>query len=137
MEKTTTLQKREIEMTAGWDMKPNYGQHGLEMRFIVRGSRGAVVFTIFTDWMPSGPVGMVIDGKPIFPMAADLGYHALEPQYDGQKKQRDCKYIGTDCYYDGSSLNGEPFLKALLNGGSEPVFDMLDGYYVEVFGERP
>lgn len=33
------------------DPKKNYGVHGVELKFILKGEEGAVQFVIFTNWM--------------------------------------------------------------------------------------
>ncbi len=78
------------------DPKKNYGIHGVELRFVVKGKKGAVQFVVFTGMhlpnvqeeqdSPDGHTGY--DGKiwcPRKPMAADIGFHSPKPLYEGQE----------------------------------------------------
>ena len=74
-------------------------------------------------------------------MPADLGYHSKKPHYDGQQPTgENCEYCdGKPCYYDGSGLNANDAMYALVNGGDNALWAFLDGYYNYVFngGEYP
>ena len=122
--------------------KKNYGIHGVNIRFLLKGERGATQFLIFTNWqLPHVQKELRVDMRPdkyfIFePMAADLGYHSPVPIYEGQSSLGACPVLdGKDCYYDGSGLNAEPVYKILLEKGHEGVWKELEEYYVLTFGE--
>jgi hypothetical protein len=89
-----TYLQREIEFEPGYDKRnpdpdKNYGIHGMNMRFLLKGKLGTVQLLIYTNWqVPS--VNKNIDQFEkvsrflIEPMAADIGYHSRIPQYEGQ-----------------------------------------------------
>ena len=123
-----------------------HGLHGLTLWFYVKGDKGVVQASIYTGWIPT-QVERDDLGTRIFdlsggtPMPMDLGYHAREPQWEGQEVCRDSCWLldGEPCYYDGSGLNAYDAGYTLVNGGSEELWKFLDGYYRHVFegGEYP
>ena len=71
------------------DPSKNYGIHGAEMFFYVKGPDGAIQFVIYTQWhLPNEHQELVANctGRhcSMEPMAADIGYHSPKPMYDGQ-----------------------------------------------------
>jgi len=125
------------------DSEKNYGVHGCNLRFVLKGSLGAVQFLLMTNWhLPhvtkeflQKPVNDLIEIAVRFlPMPADLGYHSPKPMYKGQKSMGPCKYLnGKPCYYDGSGLNAEPVFELMLKEGSEGVWKKLEEYYKATF----
>lgn len=117
------------------DPAHNYGFHGMDMRFVLIGPKGAtqfVVFTgmqlphVFTEWARK-------DADLLLrPMGADIGYHSPAPRYEGQQAM-DCDILGTTCYYDGSSLSAEKFMPVFLAEGDDVVWTMLARRYSELF----
>jgi len=47
--------KREIRFLAAWDKRDvggkNYGVHGVEMKWFLRGPKGTIQFVVYTHWM--------------------------------------------------------------------------------------
>jgi len=121
------------------DPKKNYGVHGVEIRFVVKGPAGATQFVVFTNWqLPH--VRKEQEARPeadpqfrhLFcrPMAADLGYHSPKPIYQGQKAMPNCQYLGgKECYYDGSGLRARDAFRRLLEQGEEGVWEALESEY--------
>jgi hypothetical protein len=116
----------------------NYGVHGMEITWLLRGPKGGVQFKLFTDWIPgerSPGHGLSPDGTytawDMFPMGADLGYHARVPQYDGQEDYaRDgCEVTGGRCYYDGSGLRAESLAKEFVVHGEPVIWRALEDEY--------
>lgn len=70
---------------------------------------------------------------PIYPIAADLGYHAKEPHYEDQSKMAPCEFVEFGCYYDGSGLNAEPFLAILASGNINLLWQELEAYFDRTF----
>jgi hypothetical protein len=123
------------------DPSKNYGIHGMDLRFVLLGPKGAVQFVCYTGMqLPSVREELWRKRRTEqydlgAPMGADIGYHAIEPQYEGQS-QMDCEYTGTGkCYYDGTSLGAEGFMPTFLAGGDEAVWTMLEDRYASTFGE--
>lgn len=47
-----------------------------------------------------------------------------------------CPYTdGGPCYYDGSSLNAQPIFRRFLTEGDKVIWEKLEEYYVDRFGE--
>ena len=121
------------------DPKKDYGVHGVTLRMILKGEKGATQFVLYTNWqLPH--VQEEFDDKAINlfsykPLPADLGYHSPSPQYEGQTKRK-CDILGGDCYYDGSGLNAERVFDILLQEGDEGVWKELERYYNVIFNEE-
>lgn len=144
--------ERVIEFYPAYDRRPEgYGVHGVDLLMLVKGPLGAVQFLLSTGWMLPETLGLppeydwrqssaynrLLGKQPthdLYPMPTDLGYHSPKPMYPDQQPIADeCPYLGGPCYYDGSGLNaGMPFY-ALLRGGSDGVFEYLEGYYRDTF----
>lgn len=117
----------------------SHGVHGLDIGFFVHGKKGVIQFKLSTGWLPQKVKESRIGNRElsfnnldgIFPMATDLGYHAYEPQYEGQTTIQDkCEMLGgKPCYYDGSSLNANDAFYTLLNAGEESLWEFLEKYY--------
>ena len=150
--------KREITFLPAYDKRSddpnkNYGIHGVEMRWILKGEKGAVQFLVYTNWYLPHVVEHLIGAKysyqssKIFsaskvsalflPMAADVGYHSPKPFYEGQISMEDCPFLDSKlCYYDGSGLLAEEYFKVLTEEGDEAVWKKMEEYYVERFEEE-
>jgi hypothetical protein len=125
----------------------NYGIHGVDLRFVLKGEKGAVQFVLYTMWqLPhvtkenASRRYEAVGGDSHWmerPTPADLGYHSLAPHYEGQTViQESCEFLdGRPCYYDGSSLNAEPVYHRLLAEGDAGVWSALEDYYRRVFEE--
>lgn len=127
--------RREVVITPAYDKrssdpKKNYGVHNAEIRFHLIGQEGAVQFVASTGWdLPSVHSRSKAWGT-------DLGYHSHKPHYKDQEIVRDdCPVIGGPCYYDGSTLNAEPVFNRMVAEGHEAVWEELERYYKQVFGE--
>lgn len=133
--------RRRIELSGAWDKtssdpKKNYGVHGMELRFVLIGEKGATQFLLYTQIhlphvfknLVRGPHAETV----LAPMGADIGYHAKEPRY-AEQTLRDCPYIEGGCYYDGSSLRAMEFTPEFLAGGDDPVWTMLREEYDRIF----
>ena len=133
---------RRVELIPAFDKGPRGGIHGVELRMVLVGRKGATQFVLFTNWHLPHVTERFLTGlldhveTLLMPMPADLGCHAREPQYEGQKTmQRDCPYTGGVCYYDGSVLNAQEVYQTLLREGSEGVWRFLEAVYREQFDE--
>lgn len=117
----------------------SHGRHGLSIRFVSKGDKGAVQFLLYTGLCPqhAAPARIGVRdcdwGGSVRPI--DLGYHAKQAQYDGQKPMSyACEFCdGQPCYYDGSSLNASDAMYALVNGGDNALWAFLDAYYAATF----
>ena len=137
-----------VECTPAWDKRhkdprKNCGIHGVNLRMILKGDKGAVQFVLCTNWQLPHVTEEILNipkdktniKMRFLPLPADLGYHSPEPMYEGQELMTEsCPYLdGKPCYYDGSGLNAEPIYVTLLEKGSDGVWQELERYYSELF----
>jgi hypothetical protein len=121
----------------------SHGKHGLSIRFVLKGDKGAVQFLIYTGWLPQYAEGWAqissIRDWGCGMMPADLGYHSKTPTYEGQTSMTEsCEYCdGEPCYYDGSTLNASNAMYVLVNGGDEALWTYLEQYYEAIFNNGP
>lgn len=144
MTKPTAL-KREIAFTPAFDKrhsdpKKNYGIHGVEMRWYVRGPKGTIQFVVMTGWdLPAVRAERKGNHRTcdLFPMPSDLGYHSPRPMYEDQSPMNDkCEMVeGGVCYYDGSSLGAESVFDLLVKEGHESVWRRLEQEYRKRFDD--
>jgi hypothetical protein len=131
--------ERIVEMHGAFDKRhpdpnKNYGIHGMEIRFVLKGPLGAVQFLVFTGMHLPLVAAELWDRQgsynPFEPMGADIGFHSPTPHYDSHTPIEDCPYLdGKPCYYDGSGLQAEEFMGQFLAGGSDAVWPMLEQRY--------
>lgn len=126
------------------DPKKNYGIHGVELAFYLKGEEGVIQFLLYTNWqLPH--VQQEFDSKtcddPRFthlhcrPMPVDIGYHSPKPMYDGQESLTDkCELLdGKPCYYDGSALGAERYFNILVAEGEEALWKAMEECYHDRF----
>jgi hypothetical protein len=144
--------ERLVEFSPAYDKRnpnpdKNYGIHGVEIRFVLKGLKGATQFVIYTSWyLPhvqrelygKGELNSSLKYGGIEPMGTDIGYHSPISKYEGQKVMSDhCPYLdGKPCYYDGSSLRAGEFIPEFLEGGDKAVWKMLEDEYGRRFHDK-
>lgn len=124
----------------------NYGVIGMKMFFELVGPKGAITAMIFLPWYvkESRDHLVRVSSDPFrsyreegTPWIADIGYHAYEPQYDGQLIH-DCSLLkGGKCYPDGSSLQGDDMNEGFIAGGSVWMFKKMREMYESRFNDAP
>ena len=129
------------------DANKDFGVHGMEIWWYLRGPRGAAHFGVFTDWIPGKlypghgrmPVGMQEMPASQYPNGADLGYHARVPQWDGQEAygRDDCTVIDGRCYGDGSGLRADALAKTFTELGEPAIWAALELEYLNLSTEAP
>ena len=103
------------------DASKNYGIHGLDIWFILKGKKGAVQYAVT---MPIYLPHIKIEHSFMQEIRGfDVGYHALEPQYEGQKSM-ECDLYGK-CYYDGSSFRSNEWTKEIFSTIGEAPENIL------------
>lgn len=129
---------RNIKFTPAYDRRnpdpnKNYGIHGVNIIFSVKGDEGVVTFVLFTNWqLPSidKEKGIDILCKIDHPVPADLGFHSKKKQYAQHNCSGECEYLdGENCYYDGTSLGAKNVFDILKEKGDEGVFKYLEDKY--------
>jgi hypothetical protein len=124
------------------DPKKNCGIHGMTLRFILKGKKGATQFVFYTaQHLRHVADELYARGgnqyNPFHGMGADIGYHAYKPLHAGQEVSfEECDILGCPCYYDGTSRGAMEFEEEFLRGGDAVVWPMLEARYKEIFGEE-
>jgi len=121
------------------DPSKNYGIHGAEIKFILKGPAGAAQFVICTNWMLPHVQKEIGPRKGwttycAVPMGADVGYHSPVPMYEDQEPiAEECPYLdGRPCYYDGSGLRAEELLERMIEEGDSAVWRELERVYSDL-----
>ncbi len=122
----------------------NYGIHGLDIWFILVGPKGAVQFAVtFPIYLPH----VDAEYRTKFPgweerkkiSGIDVGYHSPHPMYEGQTQmETECEYVeGGKCFYDGSTLATDPWIKQIFSvRGDAPeklLWEKLEQEYKDRF----
>lgn len=140
--------ERIVTFSPAYDRRATgYGVHGVDLQMVLKGTKGAVQFVLYTNWqLPQVTKELVerAQGDRMYletrflPLPADVGYHSPVPQYEGQAViQEECEYLdGRPCYYDGSGLAAEEMYQVLVQQGSEGVWRKLEQRYKDLFGEK-
>lgn len=131
--------ERIVEVGGAWDRRDpspskNYGIHPMELRFVLKGSRGCTQFVVYTSmylrdvsdelWKRSRGDNY----NPFNPMGADVGMHRWATGDDPES--RACGYSPTGyCVYDGSGLMADEFMPIFLAEGDKAVWPMLEDRY--------
>lgn len=117
------------------DPEGNYGVHGVEVTLLFKGPKGIVALEIFTNWMlPHVKKEHQAQGLfgTMFPMAANLGFHAYKPTVRNHPGALNCEFTKGKCYYHPSSLShARDILDTLIAKGDEAVWTALKEVYYE------
>jgi len=128
-----------IEMPPAYDRGEDGGVHGLELRMILKGDKGAVQFVLYTNWFLelANREARGFNNQIMPPIPADLGFHSKKPMYEGQEvMDLECEYTNGLCYYDGSGLAADAVFAILLKEGSDGVWKYLHRYYQSIFNKE-
>lgn len=132
------------------DPSKDYGVHGVEMIWALKGPAGAVTFMVFTNWMLSDLHGSGEYMTPrrrqhgdslCAPMAAGFDHHSaypLWPEYEdiNNPSQEHCDFLdGRPCWFDGSVLNAGSLMALLYMEGGEAVWQRMERQYWDLFGK--
>lgn len=129
------------------DPSKNYGIGSVNIVFLIKGSKGAVQFAMYTDWylphiQKEGEHRILEKFYGLRPFGTDVGYHSIVPLHEGQEPMcgpGKCKHVpeGESCYYDGSSVRAQEWVRdILLPKGSEGVWEALEEEYIRLFGRN-
>lgn len=137
---------RKLEIIPAFDKRhtdpnKNYGVHGMELRFVLMGEKGATQFVVYTGLQLPHVRKENLSRHDIRsfelltrPMGADIGYHSPVQHHDFQSPMENCPYLdGKTCYYDGSGLQADALLPIFLEKGEDAVWEMLEERYVSLF----
>jgi len=137
------------------DPSKDYGISGGSLLFLVKGPRGAVHFVLGTNFYPEsaerhlvncytdgrmrrfGPDGVAGIAQSYRARGFDVGYHAPEPQYDGQHAHENCEWLGgKSCYTDGSALRADEWAQQFLERGTDWLWPALEREYADRFEDE-
>ena len=138
--------RREVRFEPGFDRRTgdtrtNHGIHGMQIRFLLVGEKGAAQFLLFTNWLPESTAQEYADSRSYYQWQAylaDIGYHARVPQYaEDEPFSENCPVIGGRCYYEGSSLRAWPVYWAMTREGDAAVWRALAEVYARISAAGP
>lgn len=126
---------REIWFMPGYDKrstdpKKNCGWHGMDVVFVLKkGNTKAVTFRVFSNWHWKEEFYKPFGNYCSKPMGASIDLHTRKPQYEGQKKYgHHCDFLNTDCYCDGSCLQGDECFKLLCEFGLDALWKKMEAW---------
>jgi len=140
---------REVRFLRAWDRRSgapdkDYGVHGTEINFTLKGEHGGVEFGVLTNWMlphvrQETLARLTLSGGDertvralLEPMGGALRAHAKQPLYEGQTPSTlHCTITGGECYADASFLAGDKILERLIAEGDDAVWKELESFYRE------
>lgn len=100
-------------------------------RFVLKGPNGATQFVVIlnTQFRDDPTAPKTLRG----PMGVDVGYHAYEPQHEGQEPFGECQFLdGEICYYDGSGMAGMDLADAVQEKGINYIWEVLLARYKRI-----
>lgn len=136
--------ERKLTMTKAYDKrasKPNknYGVHGVDMLWDVIGPSGVIRLVIITDWHLKHVQEELDDHnrrKYTYPILGNLSWHSPLP-IRGATQGWPCDLLSTGmCYSDSSSMAADKYFDILTVSGSDGLWDALEAYYKEIFGDN-
>jgi hypothetical protein len=122
--------------------KTNAGIGSVEIYFVLKGPKGAVHFSVMTNWFLPHNIEenrkLLTDLRELLgkPMGISIGYHSPKPMREGQQARK-CSWLCEQGYCDSTSLTADEWVnKYLLPGGSDEVWKQLRKEYDRNFRGR-
>ena len=92
--------QRELRSSPAYDFRgqtPNYGQHPLELHFLIKGDAGALVFSVNTGWRIDR-TQRIDDPSPSY-VQLTFHMHPTDPQVPEDELHDDCGWLdGATCH---------------------------------------
>lgn len=137
-----TKLKRKIDMFPSYDErenpKGNYGIGAVKIRFALIGEKGAVTFSLYTDWFIESArqhlkkFNHISENKP---NVMDFSWHFFQEKEDCDMQFNECDLSPTKkCWFNSSGIYGKKYLEGFLSGGSDYVWECLEKEYKENIG---
>jgi hypothetical protein len=124
-----------VVFTPAYDKRAeNCGIAAVEIYFVLKGTKGAVHFSVMTNWflphnMKELKTNQYFTLKFEDPMGMSVGYHSLKPMFNGQTRKY-CSWLKKKAYCDSSALRAEHWVETyLLPGGSDEIWKQLGKEY--------
>jgi hypothetical protein len=141
--------EKSVEITPAFDRRnddthKNYGIHGVDMKFLLKGPKGVIQFALSTNWHLPNVNKELQAGCScrmhcfMEPMATDIGYHSYVPIHEDQHPiSQSCPYLeGKPCYYDGSSLQAQEIFDIMVSQGGDAMWAEMESRYKDLFGDE-
>lgn len=118
----------------------NYGIHNCEMFMVLKGELGAIIFSMNTGWdleHVHEELAAKTQLRNWWKKGIAVCYCSPVPMNDDQKDhgRKNCDWLGCTCYGDcGYAMSDEPY-RILVEQGSDKVWEWLENYYKQTFGE--
>lgn len=129
---------REIKFFPGYDkLSEGYGVGSVRLFFVLKGPKGALTFSLFTDFYPKSALERWEKekrSKPYTPYYLGfLDYHSPTPTCDYQSSIESCPFLdGKRCYCDGTSLVDD-LTELFITQGTDKLWAELEHRYKEYF----
>lgn len=129
------------------DVSKNYGVGSVQLIMVLKGSKGAIHFTLHTRWhlphVQNEFLSKAIGENATFiqtvftPLPVEVGIHSPAPLYrDDTPAISSCAYLdGKPCYFDCSTTLGKEIYSILLHKGSDGVWGKLEEIYRKTFSK--
>jgi hypothetical protein len=114
------------------DPSKDYGIHCMEMHMVLKGSLGAISFSIYTGWYLEH-----IDNH-FEASGAAVCYHSPVAKYEDQTpREHKCEYLDGNipCYSDCTYIGGHDLFIEFVAKGEDYVWQALERRYIGNFGE--
>jgi hypothetical protein len=121
---------REVKITPAWDSGTReHGQHGCDLLFLLHGTKGTLLFEVFTGWY--------LKDKARASTPANVSYHSHNPIYEDDSIHGECDWLkGKPCYSNSLCCSTEMF-RVLVEKGSEGLWEQMETLYGELFDKEP
>lgn len=126
------------------DPRRDYGVHGMEITWYLRGPKGCVTLTVTVPmWVPGNLYpghGLPPAGEPHWadmhnPHGFGVRYCAPVAQYEGQEPSRDdCPFIGVPCYADRYLSGADEPASKFTEFGDAVMWAALETFYLNLEG---
>lgn len=113
------------------DPRKDFGKHGMEITWYLRGPKGVTYFGLMAGWVP-GEKGVPRRLADIFPSGVGMGYHSPTPQFEGQPRAVCTLLPGGFCYCDSSGLAAHDLIPVFIVHGEPAVWAALEGRYEDL-----
>jgi len=126
-----------IQITPAFERGTEGGRGSAHIWFCLRGPNGAVTFMVLTDWyLPETKEIFEKNGWEFSHSSGGaVSTHATWPYEPWQKDTRNesCEWLdGAPCYGDIGFLIGDDFFAALVEGGTDALWDKMQKWYDEI-----
>lgn len=134
--------ERAVVFQPGYNGDRNYGVHGMEITWYLRGPKGCVYITVsVSSWIPGqlgpghglAPAGYPSRAPEQHPHGFGMRSCTPVPQYEGQSpSQDDCPLIGAPCYADTWFGGADEPAREFTEHGESVMWAALEERYADL-----